>query len=296
MRCTNPIVSTSRKRFAPAIHADDVNGHRTYYSADGEIYGEHDVMRLPCRKCYYCLKARAREWTLRCALEAMYHDTGCVLTLTYADSPRTLVMEHVQLFIKRLRKHIDPLKIRYFYAGEYGAKTMPPHYHMIIYGWQPSDARHWDDAGDGTRYWVSDTLNAIWSHGWVTVDLGVTVESAAYCAGYSLSKLFAQYPQDLLPPYQRMSLKPGLGYQYYADHADDIYGDAIYVNGAKHRPPKYYDTKYKQVVDPAVWDTIIDDRVDKIVKTVLGDAADQRDNLHRVKNLLIKSIDDRSKV
>ncbi|MBA7542297.1 hypothetical protein ES705_34618 [subsurface metagenome] len=58
------------------------------------------------------------------------------ITLTYDDeylpknksiSKRTLVK-----FIKRLRKKVEPRKIKYYACGEYGEKEGRPHYHAII--------------------------------------------------------------------------------------------------------------------------------------------------------------------
>ncbi|WP_209313267.1 MULTISPECIES: hypothetical protein [Enterobacterales] len=54
------------------------------------------------------------------------HETNCWLTLTYADEHLpwteygfpTLDRRDVTLFLKRLRKAIAPLKIRYFGCGE----------------------------------------------------------------------------------------------------------------------------------------------------------------------------------
>ena len=57
------------------------------------------------------------------------------------ESVQTLLYTDVQKFLKRLRKAYKS-KLRYFIAGEYGEQTARPHYHMILYGWQPTDLEH----------------------------------------------------------------------------------------------------------------------------------------------------------
>lgn len=36
--------------------------------------------------------------------------------------------------MKRLRKYLEPVKVRFFACGEYGDNTYRPHYHLILFG------------------------------------------------------------------------------------------------------------------------------------------------------------------
>ena len=76
-----------------------------------------------CGNCLPCLITRKQEWTLRIELEAKCHVANSFVTLTYDDvfrpAGQTLVKDHLQKFIKRLRKAL-PYKIRYYACGEYG--------------------------------------------------------------------------------------------------------------------------------------------------------------------------------
>lgn len=62
------------------------------------------------------------------------------VTLTYneqcmpvfSNGIPTLWKQDVQAFLKRLRKKTDK-KLRYYLTGEYGSKTLRPHYHMILF-------------------------------------------------------------------------------------------------------------------------------------------------------------------
>ena len=68
------------------------------------------------------------------------HEDNCFITLTYDDlhcpEDHSLVLRDIQLFVKTPKK-IG--KFRFFHAGEYGAITHRPHYHMCIFGYRPSD-------------------------------------------------------------------------------------------------------------------------------------------------------------
>ena len=73
-----------------------------------------DSMSVPCGQCMTCRLERSRVTALRCVHEARMVSDSCFITLTYSDESLkahcpltdggyTLVREHVQLFMKRLR-------------------------------------------------------------------------------------------------------------------------------------------------------------------------------------------------
>jgi hypothetical protein len=48
------------------------------------------------------------------------------------------------------------------------------------------------------------------------------------------------------PEFTKMSLKPGIGFDWYTKWKDDVYPhDYVVVNGKKVRPPRFYDKKFK---------------------------------------------------
>lgn len=159
-------------------------------------------MAVPCTRCLPCRFNRRRMWSSRMQLESFKHSDSCFLTLTYDDlhlpSGGTLVPRDVQLFLKRLRKAIYPLTIRYFFVGEYGEETQRPHYHAALYG-------------IGIEY--NDIVKKAWGRGHVMLG-SLTPDSAQYIAGYTVKKMTA--PDDFRlngrhPEFARMSLKPGIG-------------------------------------------------------------------------------------
>lgn len=294
MKCLNPLIKTP-KGFAESrkIYKD---GSVEFY-CKGEIYGIDDVMQFPCRKCFYCQQDRAREWTNRCFFEAQQHDLSCVLTMTYEVSPRSLSKEHIQKFLKRLRKAIEPVKILYLVAGEYGSLTKRPHYHMIIFGWCPDrdDCEVWTRK-NGHVYYRCLWLEDVWTYGLITIDLKATPEACAYTVGYTLGKLFQQYPKKVLPPFQLMSRRPAIGLKWLQENMQQVYDyDAVYVQGQKKRPPKYFDRKYKEVCDPFDYECLVEKRMEN-VNRVFTHQKEYEINLYRSLEKLQKSIDKRNEL
>lgn len=291
MKCLNPLVKTPLG-FAESRHIYD-DGSVEFYCG-GEIFGINDVMQFPCRKCFYCQQDRAREWTNRCFFEAKEHQQSCVLTLTYEVSPRSVSKRDVQLFLKRLRKDIHPVKILYFVAAEYGSITKRPHYHMIIFGWSPdrNDCQIWTSK-NGHIYYRSEHVDKLWSHGLVTIDLNATQEACAYTVGYTLGKLFQEIPRGVVQPFQLMSRRPAIGLKWLQSNMDEVYpDDAIYVQGKQARPPKYFDRKYKEVCDPMDYEDMVYKRIKKVSR-VFTHNVEYQTNLYRVQEKLAKSIDKR---
>ena len=114
---------------------------------------DYEYISIPCGHCIGCRLKYSRIWADRCMVEASYHEDNVFLTLTYDNdhlpkpldyitdtgerkvSPvNPLEKRELQLFIKRLRKKFPEQRIRYFACGEYGGKTMRPHYHLILFG------------------------------------------------------------------------------------------------------------------------------------------------------------------
>lgn len=97
-------------------------------------YGKESRLALvPCGKCANCLKRRRKEWIFRLENEVLDSRHTLFLTLSYDEShnDNELHKEHLLLFIKRLRYHYG--KIRYYAIGEYGPKTLRPHYHALVF-------------------------------------------------------------------------------------------------------------------------------------------------------------------
>lgn len=167
------------------------------------------LMPVPCTRCMPCRYNRRRMWTFRMELESMKHAQNSFLTLTYDDkhlpSGGTLVPRDAQLFLKRLRKLVAPLKIRFYLVGEYGDQTWRPHYHAALFGIGPDAIK---------------IVQQAWNKGHVMLG-DLNRHSAQYIAGYVTKKMTQKDDprlKGLYPEFARMSNRPGIG----ATAAEDI--------------------------------------------------------------------------
>lgn len=184
---------------------------------------------FPCGQCMPCRLNRRRVWTHRLMLEQLQHGDSAFLTLTYDDDhlpvTNSLNPKHVQDWLKRFRKAIQPLKIRYYLVGEYGDASNRPHYHAAVFGFPTCD--YGISRYSRTRDKCCSTcelVRASWSLGHVF--LGTLGEhSCQYVAGYVTKKMTS--PDDARlngrhPEFARMSLRPGIGYDALHDLASVI--------------------------------------------------------------------------
>jgi hypothetical protein len=100
---------------------------------------------------------------------------------------------------------VEPVRFRFFASGEYGERTLRPHYHAILFGLED-------------RPEIQDT----WPHGFVRVD-PLSTAAIAYVAGYCSKKIgFRDTVSERVdpltgelyeyqPPYIVMSRRPGIG-------------------------------------------------------------------------------------
>jgi hypothetical protein len=224
---------------------------------------DSNKITLPCGQCIGCRLERSRQWAIRCMHEAQMHTENSFITLTYNDkhlpSDKSLVYRDFQLFVKRLRKRYPGRKIRYYMAGEYGENFGRPHFHACLFGIDFDDKKLWKRTSAGSNLYTSKNLEILWPFGYSSIG-DVTFESAAYVARYIMKKVTGKNAQEhytetdpetgeittRTPEFTKMSLKPGIGYEWYKQYTSDVYPhDYVVVRGKKVKPPKYYDKNYK---------------------------------------------------
>lgn len=249
------------------------------------------IMLIPCGQCIACRIRQREDWTTRIELEARDYPKEEVwfITLTYDDehvpgmivktgeimrkvqytwkpgekrpqSVQILLYEDVQKFLKRLRKAYVG-KLRYFIAGEYGEQTARPHYHMILYGWKPTDLKNLYKIHHN-GYYTSKWLEDIWDMGQVQIAQAVP-ETYRYVAGYVTKKMYEidgkkaneYYELGQTKPFARMSLKPGLGDHYYKEHKEEIWrqGYIQCTNGKQAQIPRYYEKQMEAENPQRLW-------------------------------------------
>lgn len=199
---------------------------------------------------------------MRCVHESKLHKQNAFITLTYDDdhipTRNNLNYRDFQLFFKRLRKKTAPITPRYYMCGEYGELNERPHYHACIFGYDFPDKTYWSTSESGGKIYRSEILEKLWPYGHSST-AQLTFESAAYVARYCLKKHTGhnaeQYytRQDengtykLTPEFGHMSLKPGIGAEWYKRYKADVHThDYVVINGRECRPPRYYDEILKR--------------------------------------------------
>lgn len=212
---------------------------RIYKNLDRQKYP--DGLEVPCGRCVACRISKRREWTLRMLHEMATWDKAIFVTLTYSDAHlpeySSLCKKDLQKFFKRVRKSIEPAKIRYFACGEYGDLNARPHYHSIIFGLDLNDR---------------DLLMKCWPYcDWNNQVIKKNAFGLAepysiqYVAQYIDKKLSGEeadieYAKKNREPVFRI-LSNGLGKEYVFRHAlQFVENEKITLHGKEVSFPRYY--------------------------------------------------------
>lgn len=227
-----------------------------------------DSMVVPCGRCVGCSLDYGRMWSVRCYHESLMHSASYFLTFTIDDEHLhrnhpdlfpSLDPLHLVLFYKRLRRRGQV--VRYFSAGEYGTRTLRPHYHAIVFGLNLVDLKPLSK-GLSESAW----LDEVWGLGKVVIG-SVTPESIAYCCRYTVKKVLGRpnqwyFDRGLHPEFVRMSRRPGIGHSFFQKYGtSDIYAnDKCWLpSGFEAKVPRYYDKlmddlnplEFREVIKPS---------------------------------------------
>lgn len=279
-----------------------------YYSFMPSLM-ERNYAPQPCGKCAICQIRKRKDMTVRLAHERSMTDACCFITLTYDDDhiPRTNAAEwksdesvpclwrgdsfgyetllpiDVQLFMKRLRRHLEyqPKKvsnvirdhvekpIRYFAVGEYGSRTHRPHYHILIFGWRPSDMVIHQLKCD-YKICRSAQIEKLWTYGFSTV-CDVNYGVAKYCARY-VTKKFARMqkrPDEkyVCPEFTLQSVRNGgMGAPWLNRYYQNLFNGFVTVRSGEERiskcsVPKYYYDRLRKI-NRDVWLDLRDQKIE----------------------------------
>lgn len=227
------------------------------------------TLTVPCGKCSICMSNKQQEWVLRLKHELQNSIGAQFYTLTYDDihlpfvdpggnftsleteviqnydvCVPTLRKDHLQKFLKRLRKDLDPIKVRFFAIGEYGGKLHRPHYHMILFG-LPNQKDVMNIRDDYNPIMI---VQKHWWYGNVSVGEanGSTIN---YITSYMLISKDSPHGDLSEPSFAVMSRRPGIGYYFleskereffYKHNIKKLYTT---LDGLKVPLPRYYKDK-----------------------------------------------------
>lgn len=204
-----------------------------------------------CGQCKPCRVQRRKLWTSRIMLEGLCHVEKAFVTLTYdnksisllPDDPvrGVLVKWELQDWVKRFRKRVEPIKVRYYAVGEYAPDDLirgifgRPHYHLILFGFATcargttlinpvTKQSRWRECCDICRLY-----GETWGKGDIMLGT-VTRDSASYCAEYTVKKMTRGDDLRLHgrpPEFCTMSLRPGIGADYMWEVASALLANAL---------------------------------------------------------------------
>lgn len=245
-----------------------------------------------CHRCAGCREDYSRDWTVRLCHEARMHEVSCMVTLTYSDEELkslSLCQEDVQLFLKRLRirlfrEWIEAGKpgakpsIRYFAGAEYGSNTKRPHFHVLIFGWVPTDGVEFCRTDAGVRM-KSALLDDVWSKGF-TEWCFFSSACAGYVARYCLKKVNGSEAGDhytvldlngevvvVEPEFSLMSTRPGIGKSWFDKYwrTDALWldgkRDGVLLGGVEVPLPAYYNKLARRQIGDKAYERIVDGRL-----------------------------------
>lgn len=262
------------------------------------IFIKKNGLIVPCGKCFKCRQKYRLSWQLRLQHELIsYQGTALFLTLTYNNenlpSDNNLVKKDVQDFMKRLRKYYKDIKIRYFFAGEYGTKKQRPHYHAIIYGLRAPEHKKKSILNWKYAKFLADN---IWKKGYCFVGY-VDKKCINYVSKYIMKKYYIDgyMPKDLVQPFTLKSA--GIGLSWLKEHmikvCDDIYTHkTVKVFNARIGYPRYYRKKLVEygLLMPNFSSTEYYEQIDNLQPSIISELKESNIKLDYLKNYLYVSL------
>lgn len=183
-------------------------------------------------------------------------DSASFVTLTYDDKNLPidggLHLSHFQKFKDNLRYNSDKRKFKYYECGEYGDRRKRPHFHIILYGFDPFNKDDREMVFESWRQcepFFFDSLKSGFEKSKSPVGKGmlpVCREDIAYVAGYVQKKLNgekgkAEYGNKRAP---FSTCSHGIGLDFALENADRLRQNKwTFLNGKRIGLPRYFREK-----------------------------------------------------
>jgi len=202
-----------------------------------------DHYTIGCGKCNECILKKKKEYISGLTQEYLTTKKGLFLTLTYQSNEIiNLNKKHIQLFIKRFRKIFNQ-KIKYFLVGEYGTKSLRPHYHAIIFNIDIKDFKDIHSVPGQTNLKFSYQLQRLRSFGICSIG-ELNEKTIAYTAGYTLKKQnnYDYEKMGLVKPFILRSHE--IGKSFFENNKKNLLdNNGLLING-KLLPITTYEKRY----------------------------------------------------
>ena len=232
MRCISPIKASQNK--------DGDIVYNSKKAVSGLVGYQFD-----CRRCLPCRLNIAQEKAIRCIHEAKMHEENIFLTLTYDQEnlrSEKLIYSEFKNFMRRVRDKRPEIKIPYMVTGEYGELNKRPHWHAIVFNYQPKDYIYKYTTKRGEKVYTSEELTKIWGKG--NLEFGsVTIDSAGYVARYAAKKLVHGKDEEHdYHPIHKTSSQYGIGRSWIEKYYEHTFrnGFVTLPNGSVAGIPRYY--------------------------------------------------------
>lgn len=233
------------------------------WTADPRQSVSGQSLDIPCGQCMACRVNKCQEYTIRFQNEVSLHEANCFWTVTYRDEDlppnKSLVMDHISAFVKRLRSRVSPVRFRFVCNSEYGPSTRRPHYHGLFFGLDFEDRVPLRKTDAGAMSFYSPTLTEVWGLGDCEC-APVTEANCRYVAGHTIDKLngkLADEAYSIVDPHSgevvelerpslRMSNRPGIGAGWIDAYECDAFPSGfLIIDGVKRPVPRYYKKRLK---------------------------------------------------
>jgi len=280
MPCAKPIRAYRAATGGPLLFnaPNTHNGATTYTALD-----------IPCGHCILCRNEQARQTAVRITHEAQSWIENSFITLTYSDenipNHGSLDYSHLVKFWKRLRKQIGEL--RYYAVGEYGDRTLRPHYHACIFGHAFIEGRIITKQ-EPHLLWTQPALTECWGLGNVTIG-ALNFQTARYTASYVTKKLRSKQRYvrtdeetgELIPVTQpRAFMSRNIGKDWWITYGHQLKDhDRVIINGQKQKPPRAYD-KWLSEINPTKLEEIKANRKEKAITLTPSQNRARAQNAH----------------
>lgn len=252
-------------------------------------------MEVACGQCFGCRLERSRQWAVRCEKEAQLHYENCFVTLTYDDAHlpafRSLRLDDLQRFLKRLRERVAPRRFRFIACGEYGERFKRPHYHLCLFGFDFRSDRVEKRADEFGPVFTSRLLSSVWTLGLSELTT-FSFLTAAYTAAYVVKKVtgsraaleygervdeFGEVHAVRVHPFITMSRRPGLGRDWLRSFSSDVFpSDEVLIRkGAASSPAPRAFMRYLEASDPEMFERVKSQRRLKGVKNAWNNTFDR---------------------